>query len=97
MFHVPGFIEGLYEKYCYKDLIISHYYKILVIYTQGYIYLFVCLFICRKCTLIEVRFASAYCVFWTCFVSFVTAGFIKLNDNSEDNFGTVKNRQLTLF
>ena len=55
---------------------ISHYYKILVIYTQGYIYLFVCLFICRKCTLIEVRFASAYCVFWTCFVSFVTVGFM---------------------
>ena len=64
-----------------------------VIYTC----LFVFLFICRKCTLIEVRFTSAYCVFWACFVSFLTAGFIKLNDNSEDNFGTVRNRQLTLF
>ena len=45
MFHVPGFIEGLYEMYGYKDLIISHYYKILVIYTQGYLYLFVCFFV----------------------------------------------------
>ena len=95
MFHVPFFIDGLNEMYCYKDLIISHYYKILAMYTQGYH----CLFICRKCTLIEVicTFTSAYCVFWTCFVSFVTAGFMKLNDNSEDNFGTVRNRHFTLF
>ena len=93
MFHVPGFIDGLNEMYCHRDLIISHYYKILVIYTQFYS----CLFIGRKCTLIEVRFTSAYCVFWTCFVSFVTAGFMKLNDNSEDNFGTVRNQHFTLF
>ena len=62
-----------------------------------FVCLFVCLFICRKCTLIEVGFTSAYCVFWTCFISFVTAGFMKLNDNSKDNFGTVRNRHFTLF
>ena len=84
MFHFPGVIDCLNEMYCYRDLIISHHYKILVIYTQFYS----CLVIGRKCTLIEVRFTSAYCVFWTCFVSFVTAGFMKLNDNSEENFGT---------
>ena len=42
IFHVPGFIEGLYEMYCYKDLIISNYYKILVIYTQGYTFFVYC-------------------------------------------------------
>ena len=46
MFPVPDFIHGPTEMYCYKDLIISHYYKILVIYTQGYTCLFVCLFVC---------------------------------------------------
>ena len=68
MFHVPVYRwlkrNVLLQNLTWSDVIISRYFKILVIYSQSY----ACLSIRRNCTL-EVSFNSAYCDFWTCFVS----------------------------